>query len=145
MIAKLTPNVADVTVIARAAEAAGADAVSLVNTFLGTALDWRRRRPVFRNVVAGLSGPAIKPMALWLVYRTAKAVKIPVVGIGGISTAADAMEFLLAGASAVQVGTASFVSPTAAARVVAELPGLLAEAGAKSVAEYRGSLRVGDA
>jgi dihydroorotate dehydrogenase (NAD+) catalytic subunit len=141
VIAKLSPNVADVTLIARAAEAAGADAVSLVNTFLGTAFDWRRRRPVFRNIVAGLSGPAIKPLALWLVYRTARAVRIPVIGIGGIMTAGDAMEFLLAGATAVQVGTANFLSPTAAVRIAAELPGLLAEAGATSVEEFRGSLR----
>lgn len=140
MIAKLSPNVADVTVIARAAADAGADAVSLVNTYLGTAIDWRARRPVFRNVVAGLSGPAIKPMALWLVHRVAKAVPIPVVGIGGISTAGDAMEFLCAGATAIQVGTASFARPTAAARVVEELPGLLRAAGARSVTEYVGSL-----
>ncbi len=145
VIAKLSPNVADVTVIARAAEAAGADAVSLVNTFLGTAVNWRTRRPVFRNIVAGLSGPAIKPMALWLVYRVVRAVRIPVVGIGGIASAEDAMEFLLMGASAVQVGTANFVSPTAAARVAADLPGLLAAAGACSVDEYRGTLRTGDA
>jgi dihydroorotate dehydrogenase (NAD+) catalytic subunit len=141
VIAKLSPNVADVTVIARAAEDAGADAVSLVNTFLGTAVDWRRRRPVFRNEVAGLSGPAIKPMALWLVKRVASCLRIPVIGIGGISTAEDAMEFLCAGATAVQVGTASFVTPSAAARVAERLPGLLAEAGAGSVREYVGTLR----
>jgi dihydroorotate dehydrogenase (NAD+) catalytic subunit len=142
MIAKLTPNVEDITEIAKAAEGAGADAVSLVNTYLGTAVDWRRRRPVFRNVVAGLSGPAIKPMALWLVRRTATAVKIPVVGIGGISTAVDAMEFLLMGATAIQVGTASFIAPSAAAKVVEGLPALLEESGAKSVAEYTGSIEL---
>jgi dihydroorotate dehydrogenase (NAD+) catalytic subunit len=143
VIAKLSPNVADVTVIARAAEAAGADSVSLVNTFLGTAVKWRERRPVFRNVVAGLSGPAIKPMALWLVKRVAEAVSIPVIGIGGIMNAEDVMEFLLVGATAVQVGTASFLNPAASAEVVRDLPGLLAEVGAKSVREYIGSLRVG--
>ncbi len=141
VIAKLSPNVEDVTVIARAAEDAGADAVSLVNTFLGTAVDWRTRRPVFRNVVAGLSGPAIKPLALWLVYRVVRAVSVPVIGIGGISTAEDAMEFLLVGATAIQVGTASFRTPSAAARIVRELPALLREAGAGSVREYRGTLR----
>lgn len=142
VIAKLSPNVADVTVIARAAEAAGADSVSLVNTFLGTAVKWRERRPVFKNVVAGLSGPAIKPMALWLVRRVVQAVSIPVIGIGGVMNAEDVMEFLLVGATAVQVGTANFVNPTAAADVVRDLPGLLAEAGAESVMDYVGSLRI---
>ena len=140
VIAKLSPNVADMTVIARAAENAGADAVSLVNTYLGTAVDWRRRKPVFKNVVAGLSGPAIKPMALLAVMKVAKAVSIPVIGIGGISTPEDAMEFLMVGASAVQVGTANFVSPTAAAHVVRELPRLLAEIGVERVTDYIGSL-----
>jgi dihydroorotate dehydrogenase (NAD+) catalytic subunit len=142
VIAKLSPNVADVTVIARAAEDAGADSVSLVNTFLGTAVDWRSRRPVFRNVVAGLSGPAIKPMALWLVRRVSQAVSIPVIGIGGIMSAADVMEFLLVGACAVQIGTANFLNPTVAADVVRELPLLLEEAGADSVSAYSGSLRM---
>jgi len=141
VIAKLTPNVADIAVIARAAEDAGAHAVSLVNTYLGTKVDWRRRRFVFRNRVAGLSGPAIKPMAIWCVYRVAQAVSIPVIGIGGIATAEDAMEFLLAGATAIQVGTASFIQPSAAARVVNGLPALLAEAGASSVRDYVGSMR----
>lgn len=143
VIAKLSPNVQDVTEIARACESSGADAVSLVNTFLGTAVDWRSRRAVFRNVVAGLSGPAIKPMALWLVRRVFEAVKIPVIGIGGITTAEDAMEFLLVGATAVQVGTASFISPTAASRVVEELPRLLREVGAESVRDYVGTLEIG--
>jgi dihydroorotate dehydrogenase (NAD+) catalytic subunit len=140
VIAKLTPNVEDITVIAKAAEGAGAHAVSLVNTYLGTAVDWKRRRFVFRNRVAGLSGPAIRPMALWSVYRVAQAVSIPVIGIGGIATAEDAMEFLLVGATAIQVGTASFVTPSAAARVVERLPELLAQAGASSVREYSGSI-----
>ncbi len=143
VIAKLSPNVADITVIARAAEAAGADAISQVNTFLGTAVKWRERRPVFKNVVAGLSGPAIKPMALWLVRRVAEAVSVPVIGIGGIMNAEDVMEFLLVGATAVQVGTANFVNPTAAADVVRDLPALLGEAGAASVAEYSGSMTTG--
>jgi dihydroorotate dehydrogenase (NAD+) catalytic subunit len=143
VIAKLSPNVADIKVIARAAADAGADALSLVNTFLGTAVDWRARRPIFRNFVAGLSGPAIKPMALKLVHEAAGAVDVPVIGIGGISTAEDAMEFLLVGATAVQIGTANFVTPTAAARVVEELPRCLSEAGARSASEYVGSLEVG--
>ncbi len=143
VIAKLSPNVADITVIARAAEAAGADSISLVNTFLGTAVKWRERRPVFKNVVAGLSGPAIKPMALWLVRRVAEAVSVPVIGIGGIMNAEDVMEFLLVGATAVQVGTANFVHPTAAADVVRDLPALLEEAGSASVAEYSGSMTTG--
>lgn len=140
IIAKLTPNTEDITVIAAAAEAAGVDAVSLVNTYLGTALDWRRKRFVFKNRVAGLSGPAIKPMALWLVHRVYQAISIPIVGIGGISTAEDAMEFLCAGAAAIQVGTASFLKPSAAADVVRDLPARLAEAGASSVREYVGTL-----
>ena len=130
LIAKLTPNVADVGAIARAAEEGGADAVSLVNTFLGMAIDWRRRRSVFRNVVAGLSGPAIKPLALHLVHVAARAVSIPVIGIGGISTPEDAIEFILAGATAIQVGTATFFDPLAAPRIVERLPSLLDAIGA---------------
>src|SRR5205085_2405471 len=102
LIAKLTPNVTNIVPIAEAAAAAGADAVSLVNTFVGMAVDWRRRRPILGNVTGGLSGPAIKPLALRLVWQVARHVRIPVVGIGGIATLDDVMEFLVAGASAVQ-------------------------------------------
>ncbi len=112
ILAKLTPNVTDITAIARAAEAGGADALSLINTCLGMAVDWRRRRPVLGNVLGGLSGPAIKPIALRIVYQVAQAVKIPLVGIGGIATVDDVMEFLVAGATAVQIGTANFYNPT---------------------------------
>jgi dihydroorotate dehydrogenase (NAD+) catalytic subunit len=140
LIVKLTPNVGNVPEIARAAEAGGADAVSLVNTYLGTAIDWRTRRPVFANFVAGLSGPAIKPMALRLVFEVSRAVKIPVVGIGGISTAEDAIEFILAGATAIQVGTATFFDPMAAPKISERLPGLLDEMGADSVRSIIGGL-----
>ena len=103
MLAKLTPNVTDIAAIARSAEAGGADAISLINTCLGMAVHWRRRRPILGNVLGGLSGPAIKPIALRAVYQVARAVKTPLVGIGGIATIDDVMEFLLAGASAVQL------------------------------------------
>jgi len=118
IIPKLTPNVADVTPFARAAEEAGADAISLVNTFLAMAIDVETRRPRLSNVLGGLSGPAIRPIAVRMVYECAQAVRIPIVGIGGISTVSDALEFILAGASAVQVGTAAFVDPFIWARLV---------------------------
>src|SRR5207248_2499083 len=122
LIAKLTPNVTDIVPIARAAAEAGADAVSLVNTFVGMAVDWKRRRPILGNVTGGLSGPAIKPLALRLVWQVARNVPVPVIGIGGIASIDDVMEFLVAGASAVQLGTVNFYSPTAAQRIVEELP-----------------------
>ena len=111
ILAKLTPNVTDVTEIARAAEAGGADGLSLVNTCLGMAINWRRRRPMLGNVFGGLSGPAIKPIALRIVYQVARAVETPLVGIGGIATIDDAMEYFVAGATAIQVGTANFSIP----------------------------------
>ena len=111
VIPKLTPNVTDVASIAKAAEDAGADAVSLVNTFLAMAIDVETRRPKLSNIVGGLSGPAIRPIAVRMVYECQRAVKIPVIGMGGIATATDALEFLIAGATAVQVGTANFVDP----------------------------------
>jgi dihydroorotate dehydrogenase (NAD+) catalytic subunit len=117
LIVKLSPNVTDITELARAAEGAGADALSLVNTFVGMAIDVETRRPRISNVTAGLSGPAIKPVAVRMVYQVAKAVKIPLIGIGGIASAEDALEFILAGASAVQVGTANFYAPETALRV----------------------------
>lgn len=118
IIVKLSPNVTDVSEIARAVEDAGADAVSLINTLLGMAIDADTRRPKLARVVGGLSGPAIKPVALRMVWQVARAVGVPVVGVGGIMTGTDAIEFLLAGASAVEVGTANFVDPTSTIRVL---------------------------
>ncbi len=141
LIAKLTPNVTDIVPIAQAAAEAGADAVSLVNTFVGMAVDWRRRRPVLGNVTGGLSGPAIKPLALRLVSRVAQNVRVPIIGVGGIATLDDVMEFLVAGASAVQLGTVNFYDPTASARIAGLLPEALAELGAGSVREISGTLR----
>jgi dihydroorotate dehydrogenase (NAD+) catalytic subunit len=141
LFAKLSPNVADVRPLAKACEDAGADAVTLVNTYLGAAVDWRRRRPIFARVVSGLSGPAIKPLALFQVWRASSAVGIPVVGIGGIETAEDALEFLCAGARAVQVGTALFRSPTAAHGILDGMERLLAEAGVADVNDLVGTLR----
>jgi dihydroorotate dehydrogenase (NAD+) catalytic subunit len=139
IIAKLTPNVTDVVAIARAAADGGADAVSAVNTFVGLAIDWRRRKPILGNVTGGLSGPAIKPLALRIVWQIAKAKAVPVIGVGGIATVDDVMEFLVAGASAVQLGTVNFYDPTAAERIVGELPGALAEMGAGSVRDVVGT------
>jgi dihydroorotate dehydrogenase (NAD+) catalytic subunit len=142
IIAKLTPNVTDVAVIAQAAAEGGADAVSLINTFIGMAIDWRRRKPILGNVTGGLSGPAIKPLALRMVWHVAKKVQVPVIGIGGIATADDVMEFLVAGASAVQLGTVNFYDPTAGQRVAEKLPQALAEVGASSVHDVVGTLKV---
>jgi len=119
LIVKLSPNVTSIVEIAQAVEAAGADAVSLINTLLGMAIDAEKRKPVLSTITGGLSGPAIKPVALRMVWQVAKAVKIPVIGIGGITTATDAIEFLLAGASAIQVGTANFVDPQATVKIIA--------------------------
>lgn len=141
VLAKLTPNVTDITAIAKAAEAGGADALSLINTCLGMAVNWRKRRPILGNVLGGLSGPAIKPIALRIVYQVSKAVKIPIVGIGGIATIDDVMEFLVTGATAVQIGTANFYNPTATLQILDALPAALADLGATSVAEVVGTLR----
>ena len=142
IIAKLTPNVTDIVTIARAAASGGADAVSLVNTFRGMAIAWRKRRPILANDVGGLSGPAIKPLALRMVWEVARALpKCPIIGIGGIWTADDAMEFLVAGASAIQVGTATFADPGASARLLDSLPEKIASLGAGSVREIVGTLR----
>ena len=142
ILAKLTPNVTDIVAIARAAAEGGVDAVCLVNTFLGMAVDWRRRRPILANNVGGLSGPVIKPLALRMVWQVARALPgLAIVGVGGIGDAEDAMEFLAAGASAVQVGTATFRDPGASQRLLEELPALLAEAGVGSVREFVGTLR----
>jgi dihydroorotate dehydrogenase (NAD+) catalytic subunit len=143
VLAKLTPNVTDITIIARAAEAGGADAVSLINTCLGMAVDWRRRRPLLGNTLGGLSGPAIKPVALRAVYQVSRAVNTPVVGIGGIATLDDVMQFLVTGASAVQLGTVNYYRPTAAIEILDALPAALAELGAASVREVVGTLKAG--
>ena len=118
VVVKLTPNVTDVSEIARAVEAAGADAVSLVNTFLAMVIDVKRRRPLLGNVMGGLSGPAIRPIAVRMVWQVAHAVKIPVVGLGGIMNGRDAIEFMLAGARAIQVGTANFVDPAVTVKII---------------------------
>jgi len=140
ILAKLTPNVTDVTVIARAAEAGGADAISLINTCLGMAVDWRRRRPRLGAGMGGLSGPAIKPIALRAVYQAAQAVELPLVGIGGIASIDDVMEFLVAGATAVQIGTANFYRPTVSIEILDALPDALAQLGATRVADVVGTL-----
>lgn len=140
IIAKLTPNVTSVATMAKAAAAGGADAISLINTCLGMAIDWRRRRPMLGNVVGGLSGPAIKPIALRAVYQAAQAVDTPIIGIGGIASIDDVMEFLVAGASAVQLGTVNFYNPQASMEVLDALPVALAEAGASRVADVVGTL-----
>lgn len=141
ILAKLTPNVTDIRVIARAATEAGADALSVINTCLGMAIDWRRRRPMLGNVMGGLSGPAIKPIALRCVYQIAQVVKTPIVGIGGIATLDDVMEFLVAGATAVQLGTVNFYRPGAAMEILDALPQALADAGASCVADVVGTLK----
>lgn len=140
ILAKLTPNVTDVPSVARAAADAGADAVTLVNTFTGLAVNWRTRRPVLGNGIGGLSGPAIKPLALRIVYQVAQAVDVPIVGCGGIRTVDDVLEFLVCGASAVQVGTANFADPTVSGRLVTELAAAMQQEGIGSVNELIGTL-----
>jgi dihydroorotate dehydrogenase (NAD+) catalytic subunit len=142
VIVKLSPNVTDIGACARAAESGGADAISAVNTLLGMAVDLRTRRPRLANVVGGLSGPAIKPVALRCVFQCLKAVQIPVIGLGGIASAEDALEFLLLGAAAVQVGTANFLRPDFSFRLVEELPRALAGLGAADLDSFRGSLQL---
>ncbi len=137
---KLSPNVGDIAGIAAAAEDAGADAVSLINTIVGMAVDHRTRRPRLANVTGGLSGPAIKPVALRMVWQACRRVRIPVIGIGGIQTAADALEFLLVGAAAVQVGTANFRNPRACVEIVEGIARFLAEERIESITAYRGTL-----
>jgi dihydroorotate dehydrogenase (NAD+) catalytic subunit len=141
LIAKLTPNVTSIADIAKAAEDGGADAISAINTLLGMAVDWRKQRPILGNIVGGLSGPAIKPVALRCVYQVAKATKLPVIGIGGIATIDDVMEFLVAGASAVQIGTANYYDPTVSTKLLDQLPTALAELGATRVEEVVGTLK----
>jgi dihydroorotate dehydrogenase (NAD+) catalytic subunit len=140
VIIKLTPNVTHIADFARAAEGAGADAVSVINTLIGMAINARTRKPLLSTVTGGLSGPAIKPVALAKVYETSRAVKIPVIGIGGIMNGMDAAEFLLAGATAVQVGTANFVKPDAAVGVADDLERFCVEQGIRDVGELVGAL-----
>lgn len=137
---KLSPNVTDVTVFARACERAGADAVSLVNTFIGMSVDVHRRRPMLANTTGGLSGPAIRPLAVRLVHQASRAVRIPVVGIGGISNARDALEFLIAGASAIQIGTANFYDPLVAVKVIDGLTEHCRQSGTARVTDLVGTL-----
>lgn len=140
VLAKLTPNVTDIVPIARAAADSGADAVCLVNTFLGLAVRWRARRAVLGGTTGGLSGPAIKPLALRAVWQVAKSVAVPIIGIGGISTVDDVLEYIVCGATAVQIGTANFFDPTVAIRVLDELPVALESASVRSVPELVGGI-----
>jgi len=142
VILKLSPNVTDIVLLAKAVEAAGADAISLINTLLGMAIDIRSQRPVLGNITGGLSGPCIKPVALRMVWQAAQAVQIPIIGMGGISSAEDAVEFLLAGASAVSIGTANFVDPGIAASISAGIDAYLEERGIRNVAEIVGALKL---
>ena len=140
LIVKLSPNVTDIAGIARSVEDAGADAVSLINTLMGMAVDIEKRRPVLSIATGGLSGPAVKPVALRMVWQVAKAVKIPVVGLGGIMNARDAVEFLLAGASAVEIGTANFIDPAVTVKVARGIDEYLERHGCRSVREIIGAL-----
>ena len=142
LIVKLSPNVTDIAEIARAVENAGADSVSLINTLLGMAIDAERRRPVLSTVTGGMSGAAVKPIALHMVWQVAKAVKIPVIGLGGIMNWKDAVEFMLAGASAIQIGTANFIDPCVTIKVIDGINDYLDRHGFKSVKEIVGALEV---
>jgi dihydroorotate dehydrogenase (NAD+) catalytic subunit len=141
LLAKLSPNVTDIASIAKAAEEGGADAISLINTLLAMAIDLETRRPKLGNVFGGLSGPAIKPVALRMTYQVARAVNIPVIGIGGIMSGTDALEFMVAGACAVQVGTANFVDPAAAVRIAAEMESWCEAHGVARVSDLVGTLK----
>lgn len=140
LIVKLTPNVTDITEIARAAEASGADAISLINTLLGMAIDAKRRRPVLARVVGGFSGPAVKPVALRMVWQCSKAVSVPILGMGGVTTGTDAVEFMLAGATAVAVGTANFMNPQATVDVIDGIVDYCEEQGVNDVNDLIGAL-----
>ena len=142
IIVKLSPNVTDITIIAKAVEEAGGDAISLTNTLMAMAIDVQSRRPQLSTIIGGLSGPAIKPVSLRLVWQAANAVEIPVIGIGGIMTAEDALEFIIAGARAVQVGTANFVKPTACLEVTDGIEAYLRENGFQDIGQLVGSLRI---
>ena len=142
LIVKLSPNVTDITEIARSAEGEGAEALSLINTLLGMAVDAERRKPVLSTVTGGLSGPCIKPVALRMVWQVSKAVKIPVIGVGGIMNGVDAIEFMLAGAAAVQVGTAGFIDPAATMKVISGMEDYLERHRCKTAAELVGALEI---
>ena len=142
LIVKLSPNVTDITEIARAAEESGADSVSLINTLLGMAIDAERKRPILSTVTGGMSGAAVKPIALRMVWQVAKAVNIPVIGLGGIMNWKDAVEFMLAGASAIQIGTANFIDPAVTIKVEDGINNYLERHGCKSVKEIIGALEV---
>lgn len=140
IIAKLTPNAGDLKPIAKAAEEAGADAISLINTITGMCIDIETRKPLLANITGGMSGPAVKPIAVRMVWEVRSAVEIPIIGLGGIQTAADAIEFLIAGADAIQVGTASFVNPNACVEIAAGICAYLARKGYANIQELSGSL-----
>ena len=142
VMVKLSPNVSDVTLVARAVEDGGADSVSLINTLIGMAIDLESRKPVLANVIGGLSGPAVKPVALRMVYQVAQAVKIPVIGIGGIDCTEDALEFMLAGASAIQVGTANFVNPRVSEDIVEGMSSYVKRNRLDSIRDLVGALEV---
>ena len=144
VILKLSPNVTDIVSIAKAAEEAGADALSLINTLMGMAIDIRTWRPVLGNVTGGLSGPCVKPVALRMVWQVANAVSIPVIGMGGIETAEDAVEFFLAGASAVSIGTANFRDPSVTMKIISGLDEYLKARGLSSIHDIIGKLKVGE-
>ena len=141
LIVKLSPNVTDIVVMAKACADAGADVLSLINTLVGMAVDLERRRPVLANITGGLSGPAVKPVALRMVWQVARAVSLPVIGIGGIMSATDALEFMLCGASAVQIGTASFIAPDSAQRIAEEMEAWLRAHGENDVRNLIGALK----
>ncbi len=141
MLVKLTPNTSDIARVAVAVAEAGADAISLINTLKGIAIDITRRRPLLGNITGGLSGPAIKPVALYMVYEVARAVEVPVIGCGGITTASDAIEFIMAGASAIQVGTASFTNPRAPLDVLEGIEQFMQKEGIEDIAELIGAAR----
>mgnify|MGYP000931348308 FL=1 len=140
LIVKLSPNVTDITEIARAVEAEGADSISMINTLLGMAIDAERCRPVLSTITGGLSGPAVKPIALRMVWQTAQVVKIPIIGMGGIASATDAIEFLLAGATAVEVGTYNFVDPTATIKIIEGIEDYMRQHGFSDIHQVIGAL-----
>ena len=142
LIVKLSPNVTDITEIARAVEAEGADSSSMINTLLGMAIDAEKRRPVLSTITGGLSGPAVKPIALRMVWQTAQAVKVPVIGMGGIASATDAIEFLLAGASAVEVGTYNFVDPSVTTQIVDGIEDYMRRHGFTDIQDLIGALQI---
>jgi len=142
LIVKLSPNVTDITEIARAVEAEGADSISMINTLLGMAIDAEKRRPVLSTITGGLSGPAVKPIALRMVWQTAQAVKVPIIGMGGIASAKDAIEFLLAGASAVEVGTYNFVDPSVTTQIVDGIEDYMRRHGFTDIQDLIGALQI---